>query len=73
MASQAVDGKINTSKVWINLYLWEPFLWLLLIRRVVRVVRVVLIVLIVLIKLVNSAAKIAATRIGLGNSNNTQS
>jgi hypothetical protein len=70
MASQAVDGKINTSKVWINLYLWEPFLWLLLIRRVVRVV---LIVLIVLIKLVNSAAKIAATRIGLGNSNNTQS
>jgi hypothetical protein len=64
MASQAVDGKINTSKVWINLYLWEPFLWLLLIRRVV---------LIVLIKLVNSAAKIAATRIGLGNSNNTQS
>jgi hypothetical protein len=25
MASQAVDGKINTSKVWINLYLWEPF------------------------------------------------
>jgi hypothetical protein len=67
MASQAVDGKINTSKVWINLYLWEPFLWLLLIRRVVRVV------LIVLIKLVNSAAKIAATRIGLGNSNNTQS
>jgi hypothetical protein len=57
MASQAVDGEFNAGKVWINLYRWEPFLLLLRI---------------VLMKRVNSAAKIAAARIGLANRTVTQ-